>query len=49
MESKTIVTGQFEGSKKYFRGHHEKKKDVTFTKVIKKILKRTGKVKTNFF
>ena len=41
---KTVIKGQFEGSRKYLRGHYEKKED-SITRLLKRIIKRTRKVK----
>lgn len=43
-ESKVVVTGQFEGSKKHFRNKPEKK-DEKIINFIKKVIKRTRKIK----
>lgn len=44
MESKVVVSGQFEGSKKHFRNKPENKDEKIF-KFIKKMIKRTRKIK----
>lgn len=45
MKSKTVITGQFEGSKKYLRSVPEDKNGDKIYKFIKRILKNNRKVK----
>ena len=39
---KTVIKGQFEGSRKYLRGHDEKKED-SITRLLKRFIKRARK------
>ena len=47
-KNKTVMTGQFEGSKKYLRSVPENRNEDRIYKFIKRILKSNKKRKTNF-